>query len=93
MYDKSTDFGKKTWFFQTPNYLRFFKLWRENWCNLDSAHKIMIVSIKLCSDVRNDEYIILRNFGDRTMSGFEVIEGDLLGSPPVAPSKKKARSE
>ena len=56
---------------------------------MDSAHKIMIVSIKLCPDVRNDEYIILRNFGDRTMSGFEVIEGDLLGSPPVAPSKKK----
>ena len=49
----------------------------------------MIVSIKLCSDVRNDEYIILRNFGDRTMSGFEVIEGDLLGSPLVAASKKK----
>lgn len=43
----------------------------------------MIVSIKLCSDVRNDEYIILR------MSGFEVIEGDLLGSPLVAASKKK----
>ena len=49
----------------------------------------MIVSIKLCLDVRNDEYIILCNFGDRTMSGFEVIEGDLLGSPPVAASKKK----
>ena len=49
----------------------------------------MIVSIKLCLDVRNDEYIILCNFGDRTMSGFEVTEGDLLGSPPVAASKKK----
>ena len=49
----------------------------------------MIVSIKLCPDVRNDEYIILRNFGDRTMSGFEVIEGDLLGLPLVAASKKK----
>ena len=39
----------------------------------------MIVSIKLCLNVRNDEYITLCNFGDRTMSGFEVIEGDLLG--------------
>ena len=53
----------------------------------------MIVSIKLCLDVRNDEYIILCNFADRTMNGFEVIEGDLLGSPSVAASKKKARSE
>ena len=33
--------------------------------------------------------LFLCNFGDRTMSGFEVIEGDLLGSPPVAASKKK----
>ena len=49
----------------------------------------MIVSIKLCPDVRNDEYIILRNFGDRTMSGFEVIGFEVIGSPPVAPSKKK----
>ena len=49
----------------------------------------MIVSIKLCLDVRNDEYIILCNFGDRTTSGFEVIERGLLGSPPVAASEKK----
>ena len=47
------------------------------------------MSIKLCLDVRNDEYIILCNFGDRTMSGFEVIERGLLGSPPVAASEKK----
>ena len=45
----------------------------------------MTVSIKLCLDVRNDEYVILCNFGDRTMSGFEVIEKDLLGSPLASP--------
>ena len=35
----------------------------------------VIVSIKLCPEVGNDEYIIVCNFGGRRMSGFEVIGG------------------
>ena len=34
----------------------------------------VIVTIKLCPEVGNDEYIIVCNFGARGMSGFEVIE-------------------
>ena len=32
-----------------------------------------IMSIKLCLEVGNDEYIIVCNFGGRRMKGFEVI--------------------
>ena len=35
----------------------------------------VIVSIKLCPEVGNDEHIIVCNFGGRRMSGFEVIGG------------------
>ena len=48
----------------------------------------VIREIKLCSEVLNDEYIILSNFGGRRMSAFEVIEGG-FEDPPVAGSKKK----
>ena len=51
----------------------------------------VIVSIKLCPEVGNDEYIIVCNFGGRRMSGFEVIGGGGGGAPrrpPVAESKK-----
>ena len=36
---------------------------------------VAIKSIKLCSEVGNDEYINLCYFGGRRISGFEVIEG------------------
>ena len=57
----------------------------------------VMVSIKLCLDVGNGEYITLCNCGGCIMSGFEVIEGGPpkplpLPSPspaPVAGSKKK----
>ena len=32
-----------------------------------------IMSIKLCLEVGNEEYIIVCNFGGRRMKGFEVI--------------------
>ena len=38
----------------------------------------VIVTTKLCSEVGNDEYIVLCIFGGRGMSGFEVIENRLL---------------
>ena len=41
----------------------------------------VIVSIKLCPEVGNDEYIIVCNFGGRRISAFKVIEGGLRGSP------------
>ena len=37
----------------------------------------VIVSIKLCQQVGNDEYFVLCNFGGRSLSGFEVIEARL----------------
>ena len=40
------------------------------------------VSIKLCPAVGNDEYIILRNFNGRSMTGFEVKNGGLREQPP-----------
>ena len=46
-----------------------------------------IVSIKVCPEVVNDEYIILRTFGGRSVSGFEDIEGSFW-TPPVAESKR-----
>ena len=50
----------------------------------------VIVSIKLCLEVENDEYIIVCNFGGLRMSSFEVIEGGGGGGsedPPFAGSK------
>ena len=54
----------------------------------------VIVSIKLCLEVENDEYIIVCNFGGLRMSSFKVIEGG--GAPRTPRSQevnKKARSE
>ena len=42
----------------------------------------VMVSIKLCLDVGNGEYITLCNCGGCIMSGFEVIEG---GPPKPLP--------
>ena len=56
----------------------------------------VIVSIKLCLEVENDEYIIVCNFGGLRMSSFEVIEGGGGGAPRTPRSQevnKKARSE
>ena len=51
---------------------------------MTSCH--IIVSIKFCLDVGNDECIILCNFGGRIMSGFEILEGDPQSpSPPPHP--------
>ena len=46
------------------------------------------VSIKLLPEVGGDEYIIVCHFGDRRMSGFEVIEGGLRGAPGRRKEKK-----
>ena len=46
--------------------------------------KSSFLSLELCPEVGNDEYLILCNFGGRSMIGFEVMEG-----PPVAGSKKR----
>ena len=39
------------------------------------------MSIKLCLEVGNDEYIIVFNFGGRRMKGFEVIVMAELHAP------------
>jgi len=41
-------------------------------------HNDVIVTIKLCLDVGNDDYIILCYFGGHVMSGFKVIEGEFM---------------
>ena len=60
--------------------------------NLDSG-----VLIKLCQEVGNHEYIILRNFNGRNMSGFEVKEGGLREQPQPPTlgrgKRKKPRSD
>ena len=48
----------------------------------------VIVSIKLCPEVGNDEYIIVCNFGGRRMSGFEGSK-----APAGRRKQKIARSE
>ena len=48
-----------------------------------------IVSIKVCPEVVNDEYIILWTFGGRSVSGFEDIEGSFLD--PAGGRKQKDR--
>ena len=55
----------------------------------------VIVSIKLYKEVGNDECIFVCNFGDRRMSGFEVIEGGGRGfrGSPGRRKQKKARSQ
>ena len=49
----------------------------------------VILSIKLCTEVRNDEYIIVCNFGGCRMSGLEVIEGGLRSLPASRVKQKK----
>ena len=52
-----------------------------------------MVSIKLCKDGENDEYIILCNFGGCIASSFGVIEVDLwIPPPPPAPESEKKPS-
>ena len=52
----------------------------------DRCTDCVIVSIKLCQDVENDEYIILCNFGGHITRSFGVIEVSLWHpSPPPPP--------
>ena len=56
----------------------------------------VIVSIKSCPEFGNDGYIIMCNFGGRSMSGVEIIAGEGGGAfeaPSVGGSKIKAGSE
>ena len=58
----------------------------------------VIVSIKSCPEFGNDGYIIMCNFGGRSMSGVEIIGGGGGGegpfeAPSVGGSKIKAGSE
>ena len=51
------------------------------------------VSIKLCPEVGNHEYIILRSFNGRSMSGSEVKEGGLREQPPPTTPGRGKRKE
>ena len=54
----------------------------------------VIVSIKSCPEFGNDGYIIMCNFGGRSMSGVEIIGGGgPFEAPSVGGSKIKAGSE
>ena len=50
------------------------------------------MSIELCPELENDEFIIACNFGGRSISGPEVIEGGLRRRPSHR-KQNKARSE
>ena len=50
------------------------------------------MSIELCPELENDEFIIVCNFGGRSISGSEVIEGGLRRRPSHR-KLNKARSE
>ena len=57
--------------------------------NLIQRHQSQVmyqscINHKLCLVLGNDEYFILCNFGDRSISGFEVIGGTPPKPPPVA---------
>ena len=56
------------------------------------ARDYVIVSIELCPELENDEFIIVCNFGGRSISGSEVIEGGLRRRPSHR-KQNKARSE
>ena len=43
---------------------------------------------KLCLEVGNDEYMIVCNFGGRTMKGFEVIDGGRISEAPPGHRKQ-----
>ena len=55
----------------------------------------VIVSINLCPEFGNDGYIIMCNFGGRSMSCVEIIGGGggAFEAPSVGGSKIKAGSE
>ena len=60
------------------------------------ASDYIIVSVKLCLDVGNNEYIILCNFDGRSIGGFEVIEGGSrspINLPPPSREVKKSPAE
>lgn len=63
----------------------------------DRCTDCVIVSIKLCQDVENDEYIILCNFGGHITRSFGVIEVSLWHPSPPSPvpgsQKKKERKK
>ena len=46
----------------------------------------VIMSIKLCPVVGNNEYIIVCDFVGRKMGGIEVLEGGFLDPPPPHPT-------
>ena len=87
------------WFYKRPYYLsifRFLSSLREIWIvpkKIQQYDVIMtsdyaILSIKLRPEVGDDEYIIVCYFGDRRMSGFEVIEGGLRSAHGRRKEKK-----
>ena len=49
----------------------------------------VIVLIKLCPEVGNDEFIIVCNFGGRGMSDLKVMEGRGLRALPSHRKQKK----
>ena len=51
----------------------------------------VIMSIKLCPVVGNNEYIIVCDFVGRRMGGIEGLEGGLLDPPPPTPLSKEAK--
>ena len=61
----------------------------------DRCTDCVMVSIKLCQDVENDEYIILCNFGGHITRSFGVIEVSLWSPspPPPVPGSKKKKKE
>ena len=59
----------------------------------DRCTDCVIVSIKLCQDVENDEYIILCNFGGHITRSFGVIEESLSPPPPPPPRSQEAKKK
>ena len=59
----------------------------------DRCTDCVIVSIKLCQDVENDEYIILCNFGGHITRSFGVIEVSLWPPPPSPPRSQEAKKK
>ena len=53
----------------------------------DVKFRVHFVSIMLCLDVGKNNYIILCNFGGRSMSGCEVTERGSRSLPTVAGNK------
>ena len=59
----------------------------------DRCTDCVIVSIKLCQDVENDEYIILCNFGGHITRSFGVIEVSLWPPPPPRSQEAKKKNK